>query len=113
MNGLVDTLQTILDQVKDGLRLVPAPDDSMAGHFRRNDLLIVDPNDLDIEDGIALIDIGSGPTPVSVTTPAPGLYRLTKRCMLWTPIEAPKHRMDELVVGRVIGAVVRFKRARR
>lgn len=109
MNRYRRILENILAQVDERLRVMPANDDSMARRFRRNDLLIVDPWDWPVESGVALLDLGDGPTPVEVKRMRDGRLRFTKHDMLWRPIELTDNEARARMVGRVVGAVVRFK----
>lgn len=111
MHSYQKTLEAILSQVDEGLRVMPANDDSLARRFRRHDLIIIDPRDTAVESGVAMVDIDGKPTAVEVLRMRDGRLRFTKHDMLWRPIEMDEEEAFNRIVGRVVGAVVRFRRS--
>lgn len=111
MHHFIETLQQILAQVDESLRVMPARDDSLLRRFRRHDLLIIDPRDTDVRGGVALMDFDGKPAPVEVKRMPDGLLRFSKHSMLFQPIELTPEEAMARNMGRVVGAVVRFRRS--
>lgn len=109
MNTYIETLQHILAQVDESLRVMPARDDSLVRRFRRRDLLIIDPRDTDVRGGVVLMDLDGKPAPLEVKRMPDGMLRYTKHDMLWRPIELTPEEALARSMGRVVGAVVRFR----
>lgn len=107
-----ETLQSILSQVDADLRVETARDDSLVRRFRRHDLIIINPRDTAVAEGVALMDFDGTPTAVEVKRMRGGLLRFTKHDMLWRPIEMREEEAYSRTIGRVVGAFVRFKPGR-
>lgn len=104
------TMQAVLDEVRAGLRLLPAPDNAMESRFRKDDLIILDTLDTTPDRGVYLIDCGELATVRRVRPMHGGFVYLSADD---PEIETERRHGAEIadrIGGRVVAALVKVSK---